>query len=152
MRIRLQSWIVAGLLAISFGGATITVVLPQTAFAASNDTCLKAPKFLTFPQWYRGLNVSDDDCTIAEPSAVGGLSIFIWRIVLNVIEIGLQLAVYIMVGLILAAGFRLLTSEGQPERARNARNTIIMAAVGMVITIAAVAALNFGSAIFINNP
>lgn len=157
MKAKFRSWIAAGLLAVSLGGTTVALVLPDTASAAgTNFTCSTAPKFLTFPQWYRGLDKgagdTKADCEIASPADVGGMSVFIWRIVLNVIEIGLQAAAYIVVGLIITAGFKLLTSEGMPDRARNARNTIVMAAIGLVITMAAVAALNFVSAIFINNP
>lgn len=130
----------------TWDGSTCTII------TKGNVTCANHPQFLTFPVWYRGLNKGADDCNIASPEEVGGLSVFIWRIASNVIEIGLQAVAYIVAGFILVAGFKLLTTEGNADRAENARNTIVMAAVGFAISVAGIAAINIVSAIFINNP
>jgi len=151
-RTRLTSAILAVFFMVISSSAILAVASPQDTYAATNYTCTKAAKLLTFPQWYRGLNVAQDNCELASPEQVGGLSIYIWRIALNIIEIMLQAVAYIVVGMILTAGFKLMTSEGQPDRAVSARNTITMAAIGFAISVAGVAGINVISAIFINNP
>ena len=147
----LKTIVISAFFMIISSSALLAVASPTDTYAAQNITCTKAGRFLTFPQWYRGLSKSTDDCELADPDVVGGLSIYIWRIAMNVIEIMLQAVAYIVFGMILTAGFKLLTSEGKPDVAVNARNTITMAAVGFGISVGGVAIINVISAIFINN-
>lgn len=134
MKHKIRNWIAALLFVASFGGATLTVAVPSTAAAACND------RLLTFPAWYRGL--TDDKCNIKNPTAAGGLSTFIWKIVLNVIEFGLQLAGYIAVGYIIAGGFKYLTSTGSSDGMAKARTTILNAVIGLIISIFSIAIVN----------
>lgn len=112
-------------------------------------TCAKP--ILTFPVWYRGLVGDPPECNLKSPDALNtsakgqpsnGLSNFIWRIVLNVTEIGLQLVGYISVGYILYGGFLFLTSQGSSEGSAKARKTILNAVIGLVISIASIAIVN----------
>ena len=150
----IKNWIFALIFAMSVGGGTLATLAsePSLAGAPTNNTCAKAQKLLTFPVWYRGLNVgksgSDSDCQLTSPSAVGGLSNFIWRIVLNVTEIGLQLVGYISVGYILYGGFLFLTSQGSSEGSAKARKTILNAVIGLVISIASIAIVNLTLGVF----
>jgi len=77
-----------------------------------------------------------------------GLSNFIWRIVLNVTEIGLQMVGYISVGFILYGGFQFLTSQGSSEGSVKARKTILNAVIGLVISIASIAIVNLILGVF----
>lgn len=117
----------------------MAVVPPQSALAAPN--CNDA-RFLTFPAWYRGL-VKPGDCSIKNPADVGGLSNFIWKVVLNVLEILLQSVVYIAAGFIIWGGFMYLISAGQSDRITTARKMIQNAVVGLIISLFAVFAISF---------
>lgn len=132
---KIQNWILALLFVASTGGATLAVAMPQTAAAACND------RLLTFPAWFKGLTASN--CDIQSPDKIkGGISGFIWTIVLNVIEFMMQLVGYISVGFIIAGGFKYMTSAGAPDAAARARKTITNAVIGLVIAVFSVAIVN----------
>lgn len=141
------------------GGSLVTLAVPSSTFATTPTTkpttaASCSQNFLTFPTWFRGLvdvNKTTHECEITPPKS-GDLSAFIWHIVLNVIEIGMQIAAYLTVGLILWGGFGFLTSEGKPDATAKSRQTIINAAVGLVISVAAIAVVNLISGIIIYNP
>ena len=132
-----KNWTLAVLFAVFAGGSIVAAVAPMTVSAA---TCAKP--ILSFPVWYRGLVGPAPECNLLSPDKVGGLSGFIWRIVLNVTEIGLQLVGYIAVGYILYGGFLFLTSQGSSEGSAKARKTILNAVIGLVISIASIAIVN----------
>lgn len=100
--------------------------------------------FLTFPAWYDGL--LDGDCKIASPSTLGsngdGLTQFIFRIVLNIIEIVLQVIAYATAGYIIYGGFKYLTAAGSPDRVTAGRKIITNALVGLVISFMSIAIVN----------
>lgn len=139
---KVKSWTLAVLFAVFGGGSILAATTPVTTSVAAATTCDKAQSILTFPVWYRGLNASADNCEIVSPDAVGGLSAFIWRIVLNVLDIALQLVGYIAVGYILYGGFQFIVSEGSSEGSAKARKTILNAAIGLVLSVASVAIIN----------
>jgi hypothetical protein len=148
-------------ISIMVGGSLFAVMVPSSTFAAtltsSSTEADCSQNFLTFPTWFRGLVEVKQapsgvyECTITPPKS-GDLSAFIWHIVLNVIEIGMQIAAYLTLGLILWGGFGFLTSEGKPDATAKSRQTIINAAVGLAISIAAIAVVNLISGIIIYNP
>lgn len=124
---------------IVLGGALFAIITPTTALAAVD--CNKG--FLGFPAWYDGLTDGSGNCNIVNPNDVGGLSPFIWRIVLNIIEIALGLLGYISAGFTLYGGFLFITSNGKPESAAKARKTMLDAIVGLVIAMGSIAIVNF---------
>ncbi|MCK9623145.1 MAG: hypothetical protein M0R47_21745, partial [Methylobacter sp.] len=85
----------------------------------------------------RGL--TDADCNILSPDKAGGLSTFIWKIVLNIIEIGLFIAGYAALFFILYGGFLFLTGGSNPSQIEKARKSILNAVIGLVISISAIA-------------
>jgi len=141
MMTKIRNWIVSIVIIMSAGGVLFVAVTPQPAFAATG--CNRG--FLGFPAWYDGLTKNDDTCDIKSPSDpdVGGLSKFIWRIALNVIEIGLMAAGYISAFFLLYGGFQYMISEGLPEKAIKAKATLLNAVIGLVISIASVAIIKF---------
>ncbi len=147
---KVSSWVLAGVFAVFVGGSVVTLTTSGTTWAVTYHTCTSAQKILTFPVWYDGLTVSDTDCNIVDPSALNtatngtnnGLSNFIWRIVLNLIDIALQVVGYIAVGFILYGGFSMITSNGSPDSNAKARKTILNAVIGLVISIGSVAIVN----------
>lgn len=116
--------------------------LAGSAMTAAPVSAQCSENFITFPTWYRGLTTGED-CQIMSPSEVGGLSTFIWRIGLNVVEILLQLVGYVSVLFIIYGGFLFITSTGSPDGAAKARQTIMNAVIGLVISIASVGIINF---------
>ncbi|HZJ34635.1 MAG TPA: hypothetical protein VFD55_01305 [Candidatus Angelobacter sp.] len=136
----MRNWIISIAIIISAGGALFVAITPQPAFAAT--ACNRG--FLGFPAWYDGLIKDETTCDLKSPSDPDvGLSKFIWRIVLNVIEIGLMLAGYIAAFFILYGGFQYMISEGLPEKAVKAKATLLNAVIGLVISIVSVAIINF---------
>lgn len=127
----------AFLFAVSVGGTFFTAAMPQTAFASCSD------RLLTFPAWYRGLLTADCDIiSPADPKIKGGISQFIWTIVLNVIEMGLQLVGYIAVGMIIFGGFKYIYSAGTADGMARGRKTITNAVIGLALSMASVAIVN----------
>lgn len=127
---------------IAFAAAPLMAVATPTPVAAASCES----RFLFLPAWYRGL--TDADCNIIGPGQADAngntleLSSFIWKIVLNIIEIGLMIVGYIAFFLILYGGFQYLTGGANPGQIESAKKTILNAVIGLVISIAAVAIVN----------
>jgi hypothetical protein len=147
---RLTSLMIGLTFASVVGGSVVTVANP-TNYTYAAATCTSAKGFLTFPVWYRGLNVSTSDCNIVDPNqlntagngaANNGLSNFIWRVVLNIMDMALQLVGYIAVGFILYGGFTMIISNGAPEVMAKGRKTILDAIIGLIISIGSVGIIN----------
>jgi hypothetical protein len=86
--------------------------------------------FLSFPVWYRGLPC-DDDGNISIQG--GSPAQIVFTIALNVIDIALRLVGILAVGFVLWGGFRYVMARGEPEKAKNALDTILKAVIGLVI-------------------
>lgn len=85
---------------------------------------------LGFPSWTRGLSVgSPPNCSI-ENFALND----VWVIVFNVLEILLRVGAFMAIGFIIYGAFRMISSQGQPEHVKSAKDTIVNAVVGMIIT------------------
>jgi len=142
MKRMIRNWTVAMLFVAVIGGAATSVAVPQTALAASSCNA----SLLTFPAWYQGLQ--RPDCSIKSPSELKtaadqtGLSAFIWKIVLNIIELLLQVVGYVSVVFIMIGGFKFLTGTGTPDTVAKARTTILNAVIGLIISIFSVAIVN----------
>lgn len=141
---KLKLWLSAGLFVSVVGGSVVAAGVSDPAYAVNNITdCKPESQFLTFPMWFRGLLVlKNGSCEINSPEAVGGLSNFIWIIVLNIIDIALNAVGYVAGGFIIYGGFLLMTSRGVPDNISKARLTIRDAAIGLVISFASVAVIN----------
>ena len=150
--------LVFGLSILSLGGVLLTSAEPAAAAAAAAAKPITtasqcSQSFLTFPTWFRGLvEVKSGQCVITSPKTSADLSGFIWHIVLNVIEIGLQIVAYVAAGFILWGGFLFLTSQGSPDAAAKARKSILDAVIGFGISVASIAVINLLSGILIHNP
>lgn len=145
---QLKNIVVALGFALFIAAPVFAVATPQTTYAADPGNC--EVRILGIPPWYRGLANRDatGECAIVSPGSPmpGGetldLSGFIWRIVLNLIEIALFLVGYIAVFFILFGGFQFLTGGDNPSKVEKARKTILNAVVGLVISFAAVVVTN----------
>lgn len=121
-----------------------TIALPANVGASVTrpEECEK--RLLTFPVWFRGLaSVEQGECAIIAPDkAPGGLTGFIWKIALNVIEIGLQVVAYIAVFFIIYGGFLYLTGGSNASTVEKARMTLLNAVIGLAISMGAIAIVN----------
>lgn len=130
--------IILGAIFIFFAAAPVMTVLSPQNVAAGPD-CETA--LLGIPPWYRGLTT--DDCSIKGPASSDDLSSFIWRIVLNIIQIALVLIAYIAVFFILYGGFLFITGGSNPSQTEKARKSILNAVIGLALSLSAIAITNF---------
>lgn len=140
---KLRLWMAAMAFAGLVGGSFTAIATPQTSFAAACES-----RVLGFPTWYRTLGETktvdgEETCEIQKPgSGRNGLSNFIWKIVLNVLEIALLLVGYLAVGFIIYGGFKYITGAGSPDKITAGRKIILNAVIGLVISIFSVAIVN----------
>jgi len=119
-----------------------------TPFPASTYALDCEKRFLGIPPWYKGLTeetnaTGSPQCSIVAPEAGSdGLTTFITKIVLNIIEIALWLVGYIALFFILFGGFQFLTGGSNPAQIEKARKSILNAVIGLVISFGAVAIVN----------
>jgi hypothetical protein len=85
--------------------------------------------FLGFPSWTRGLKVNPPGCTVADFALAD-----VWVVVLNVMEIMLRAGTLMAVGFIIYGGFKMIASQGQPDHIKSAKDTIVNAVVGLLIS------------------
>lgn len=123
------------------------MIEPLSYFAAACAEKL----FFGLPVWYRYLN---DGTRMAEVNGrcefVDGFSFpgDLALVGLGVLDIVLRLAGLVAVGFVVWGGIQFITSQGDPEGVKQARQTIINALIGLVIALLATAAVAFiGSAV-----
>ncbi len=93
--------------------------------------------FGIIPTWYKYLEFSPD-CTVI----ISKIDDFL-KIGGAVIEIVLRLGAIAAIGFIIFGGFRFVTSMGDPEGIKNARNTIINAVIGLALMILSTTIVSF---------
>ena len=64
-------------------------------------------------------------------------------ILMGLLDIILRLAAFVAIGFIIYAGIQYITSDGAPDRTKEAQSTIINALIGLVIAIIATATVSF---------
>lgn len=93
------------------------------------------------PPWYKYLNLNEDsqggcDVAFTFPNDLGS-------VLLALLEIILRVGAMVAVGFVIYGGFQYMLSQGEPDRTKNARTTIVNAVVGLVVTVLATAIVNF---------
>lgn len=123
-----------------FGGVMFGLATPQTASAAACSDSV-----LGFRPWYYGISKTDgDECKIISPTELkGGITEFIWKIAINIIDIGLVFVIYVAFFFILYGGFLFLVSQGRAEDIVKARKSVLYAVIGIVISVAAEGIVRF---------
>jgi hypothetical protein len=141
---KILQWMAAIIFIVGVGGATTAIAAPQSVMADTPpQPC--SEMLLTFPAWYKGLLVdaAHGNCDVINPNDVtGGLSVFIWKIVLNVIQMALNLVGYLAVGFIIFGGYKYILSTGSADGMVKARKTIFNAVIGLVLSIFSIAIVN----------
>ena len=107
--------------------------------------------FLGFPHWYKylqgigapsGSNATSGSSSYTCVAQVGSLS-DVWLIVAAIIEILLRLAALAAIAFIVYGGVQFITSQGDPGNTKQARQTVINALIGLVISIGATSVISF---------
>ena len=92
------------------------------------------------PSWYKYIEGTEVDgvceLTFVFPNDIG-------LILLALVEILLRLGAIVAVGFIIYGGFMYMTSQGEPDKANNARQTLINAIIGLVLAIFATGIVAF---------
>ena len=96
--------------------------------------------FLGFPTWYKYLpsEAGSNPC-VAKLHNIND----VWLILAAVIEIILRIGAIVAVAMIIYAGIQYISSEGKPDKLSKALQTIIAAAIGLIITVSAAAVVSF---------
>jgi len=110
-------------------------------FAVTPESCTNSSaSFLGFPTWYKYLNpvYQNGQCVLQTtmPDDLG-------KIGLALVEILLRLAGLIAVAFVIYGGFNYITSQGEPDKTKSARQRIVNALIGLVITIFATVIVSF---------
>ncbi len=97
-------------------------------------------KFFSFPTWYQYL----DQVKGVSPCAPKISNINdVWLIVAAIIEILLRVAAIAAVAMVVYGGIIYTTSQGEPDKTGQAKNTIVNALVGLAVSISAAAIISF---------
>lgn len=133
------------LLAIAILGNLIFAGLllkPVQVQAATQEACTKsAGGFLGFPTWYKYLDPTFDGNT-KECKLNFDLTKDASKVLLAIFEIILRIAGLVSVGFIIFGGFTYLLSQGEPDKIKGARSTIINSFIGLVLAISASGIVN----------
>lgn len=137
--------LVIGITFVAFAAAPLVIVAAPVSSAAFTNAPECEGRLLGIPPWFRGLAEKDSagNCGVASPSDVnGGLQGFIWKIALNIVEMGMVIAAYVAFLIILYSGFLFLTNGSNPSVVEKARTGIINAVIGLAIALGAIAIVN----------
>lgn len=123
-----------------------------TKFAVAGDACSfdkGVSNLLGFPTWYQYLPGQQEPVDINSSSSplmcapqLGSLS-DIWLIIAAIIEIILRIAVFAAVGYVIYGGVLYSLSQGEPEKTKQARHTIINALIGLSVAVLSATVVNF---------
>ena len=126
---------------LSFAPAGIAVAQTTEGRQGTTPCTRDAGSFLGIPRWSKYLDAyqpeGERECYVEFNSLND-----VWKIALAIFEILLTLAGYLAVGAIVYGGFVFMFSQGNSQRIQDARNTILYAAIGLVIAFSAKALVN----------
>ena len=117
------------------------LLMPLTKIFGAAACQYPNSNFLGFPFWYTYLPPVKDASGNCVPSLTKLTDV--WLIVAAVIDDLLRIAALIAIVMVIYGGFEFITSQGDPEKAKNARGTIINALIGLAIAILATTIVSF---------
>ncbi len=98
--------------------------------------------FFGLPKWYAYLQGTYDPTTHQCVPQVSNIN-DVWLIIAALIEMLLRLAAIAAVFMVIFGGIKYTTSQGDPDDTARARNTLIYALVGLLISISAAIVITF---------
>ncbi len=107
----------------------------------------KSKTFFGLPVWYKYLNmetVTNKDVSVCKVNIDFAQNPSdIWAILLGIIDILLRVGGIAAVIYVIYGGFLYMTSQGEPDRTKQAKETIIGAIIGLVIVMMAAQIVSF---------
>src|SRR6266542_626553 len=100
-------------------------------FATNVGCTLSGGSFLGFPHWYKyldGIQDANGICT----AHLNGIN-DIWLVIAALIEILLRVGAILAVAMVIYGGVTYITSQGEPDKTGQAKNTIVNALIGLAI-------------------
>lgn len=109
-----------------------------TQFAASTCAGKGIP---LIPTWYKYLDGHTDStgrCSLdfTFPDDIGAIA-------LAIVEILLRIGVFVAIAYVIYGGFMYITSQGEPDKAKGAQQTITNALIGLALSIVATGVVAF---------
>ena len=151
----IKSLIISILTIFGLSTALPVVYTSHVSAQAPNVCSSESNGFLGFPTWYKYLDpvqspdgsceIALDPGTVANPDAKQNPEVVassIGKVLLAVFEILLRIAGLAAVGFVMFGGFQYLISQGEPDRTKGAKTTILNAMIGLAIAISATAIVN----------
>jgi hypothetical protein len=121
----------------------LTLALTSVAYtaAASAENCSgNSSSFLGFPTWYKYLKPEfvNGECKLNAtfPDDIG-------KVLLAAVEILLRFGGLIAIFLVVYGGFKYIISQGDSEKTKTARQTIVNSMIGLTITLMATLIVSF---------
>jgi len=109
-------------------------------------TCANPPGFFGFPTWYKYVPSKLD---VVGPDGISRCEIVNFQIadfpyvVLALVDIALRIAALAAVGYIIYGGIQFILAQGEPDKTKKARQTIINAIIGLIIAMFATGIVGF---------
>lgn len=114
-----------------------------TMFAAA---CEPKGSFFGFPTWYKylpGVSNTDESSGITTCTPKIEHINDAWLIAAAVIDLLLRIAALGAIVFVIYGGINYIMSQGEPDKAKQARGTIINSLIGLVISVAAASIISF---------
>lgn len=124
---------------------TASLNFPATVSATCDDT------FFGLPVWYKYLEGTCDDITGPMDGDSLDWQAASGRVAIAIVEILIRIGTLVAVGFVIYGGFRYITSQGEPENTKSARQTILNAVIGLVIALIATGAVAFLTNFLLDN-
>ena len=110
---------------------------PLTArFATTASDCQKA-SFLGLKPWYEYLPLNTDCSLAISADSLKDNPGQLWGVGAAVFEDLIRIAALVAVAMVIAGGYRMMISQGEPQAFAAGRKTVINALIGLVIAIIA---------------
>ena len=110
-------------------------------FAA--PSCDTTPNFFNFPAWYKYIDLVYNDatkrCEVPDNFGVADFPL----IGLALVDIAFRVAALVAVAYVIWGGIQFVTAQGEPDRTKKARQTVINALIGLVISLLAAGMVAF---------
>ncbi len=114
----------------------VAVTVSQWGFQLAQlaGTCDKNRTFLGLKPWYHYANF-DASCAYLPANGSGFTGADVWPILAVVFEDLLVIAAYVAIAYVLVGSFQMMTAQGEPDKFKSARGTVINALIGLVIAV-----------------
>jgi hypothetical protein len=115
----------------------------QTLLSLFAAGCGSTPNFFNFPTWYKYITLVQDPvtkrCEIPSTFKIEDFGL----IGLALVDIAFRIAALVAVAYVIYGGIEFVTAQGEPEKTKKARQTIINALVGLVIALMSAGVVSF---------